>query len=257
MIPLPVGEFRIGRGAANDLALDDHMVSRHHLVLYVTTEGVEAEDAKSRNGVLVNGLALVGRVRLESGDLVAVGDQELEFIEGGRPRKTRSGAITRKEPLSRDRDAHQVQESGAQTGTIRPDDVLLADAEHSVAAGNHAQALGPFELLERRIEESLALREPLSRDFVDRYIRALLACAEALASRELVVKAFAVAQRTKTPPNAEAIEAMRRLVSGPGVDRAAFEQCVGTLRQAEGALHFEDRVRLRRFEGLEKELARE
>jgi hypothetical protein len=257
MIPLPVGEFRIGRGAANDLVLDDHMVSRSHLVLSVTTESVEAEDSKSRNGVLVNGLALVGRVRLESGDLLAVGDQELEFVESGRPRKTRSGAITRKEPLSRDRSTDQVQEAGAQTGTIRPDDVLLADAEQSVAAGNHAQALGPFELLERRIEETLALREPLSRDFVDRYIRALLSSAEALASRELVAKALAVAKRTRTPPNADAIDALRRLASGPGIDRAAFQGCVGSLRELEGTLHFEDRVRLRRFEGLDKEIARE
>jgi predicted component of type VI protein secretion system len=253
VIPLPIGEFKIGRGEANDLKLDDHMVSRRHVTIYVSEDAVEAEDVKSRNGVLVNGAALVGRMRLEAGDLLAIGDQEIEIIGSGRVR-ARTGAITRRERFAPGR---EIAEEGGQTGTIRPDDVLLADAEQSVAAGRHAAALGPFELLERRIAEALALREPLGRDFVDRYVRTLLASASALESSELVARALAVAARTKIPPSADAIESLRGLVVHPGFDRAAFTQCVDALRECESSLHFEDRVRLRRFDGRDKELARE
>ncbi len=75
--------FRIGRGKGNDIELDNHLVSRQHLILQVEENGrVNAVDLGSANGTTVNGLRLYAPTPLRSGDRLRVGGQaELVFLQ--------------------------------------------------------------------------------------------------------------------------------------------------------------------------------
>ena len=65
----------VGRGADVDLRLDDHAVSRKHLLLHLLGDHVRVEDLGSANGTRVRGREL-GRsetVDLQPGDAVEIG----------------------------------------------------------------------------------------------------------------------------------------------------------------------------------------
>lgn len=76
-LELGEGEFAVGRNASCQLSLDDPLVSRRHAVIEVHGDAVTVEDLQSRNGVLVNGRRIEGRVRLAVGDRILIGSQEL------------------------------------------------------------------------------------------------------------------------------------------------------------------------------------
>ena len=74
----------VGRGTEADLRINDPGVSRRHLELEVTPEGVEAVDLGSTNGIIVDG-SKVHRARLRDGAVVRIGNTEMTVrIEGGR-----------------------------------------------------------------------------------------------------------------------------------------------------------------------------
>ena len=79
-LELSEGQFAVGRNASCQLSLDDPLVSRRHAILYVSREGVLVEDLGSRNGVLVNGQRIEGRVDLRAGDKILIGAQELTLL---------------------------------------------------------------------------------------------------------------------------------------------------------------------------------
>jgi DNA-binding CsgD family transcriptional regulator len=68
--------FIVGRGHDVDLPLNDDSVSRRHAAFRIENDQPFVEDLRSRNGTLVNGRPIVGRVRLALGDRIAVGAQE-------------------------------------------------------------------------------------------------------------------------------------------------------------------------------------
>jgi nitrite reductase (NADH) large subunit len=74
--------LQVGRDC-DGLNLSDQSVSRRHLRLVPSPIALSLVDLGSRNGTLVNGSAVTGRVTLEPGDLVRLGDAEIVFI--GRP----------------------------------------------------------------------------------------------------------------------------------------------------------------------------
>ena len=76
-LELSPGTFSIGRSAECQLSLDDPLVSRRHALLRVFENEVTVEDAGSRNGVVVNGTKIEGAVRLNDGDRVTIGAQEM------------------------------------------------------------------------------------------------------------------------------------------------------------------------------------
>ena len=85
------GTFVIGRSADCQLSLDDPLVSRKHALLLVGDDEVFVEDAGSRNGVLVNGARINGRHRLDEGDRVTIGAQDMTLSVAGdvdQPKKT-------------------------------------------------------------------------------------------------------------------------------------------------------------------------
>jgi predicted component of type VI protein secretion system len=81
-LELSEGQFAVGRNATCQLSLDDPLVSRRHALLTVTADGVTIEDLQSRNGVLVNGKRISGRVDIQVGDRILIGAQELTLLQG-------------------------------------------------------------------------------------------------------------------------------------------------------------------------------
>jgi transcriptional regulator with GAF, ATPase, and Fis domain len=79
-IPLPDGEATLGRDPTNAVAVVDPSVSRKHCLLRREEDGrFQIKDLDSRNGTLVNGLA-VKEQWLRHGDEIATGDSTFLFL---------------------------------------------------------------------------------------------------------------------------------------------------------------------------------
>lgn len=79
-IPLPDGEATLGRDPTNAVAVADASVSRKHCMLRQEEDGrFQIKDLDSRNGTLVNGLA-VKEQWLRHGDEIATGDSVFLFL---------------------------------------------------------------------------------------------------------------------------------------------------------------------------------
>jgi len=82
------GEFVVGRGADCQLALDDGLVSRRHAAFTIAGDEIFVEDLGSRNGVRVNGERIVGRTRLNDGDRIRIGNQDMAVLRVQRVQAT-------------------------------------------------------------------------------------------------------------------------------------------------------------------------
>jgi len=78
-IPLPEGEATIGRDPTSAVAVIDPSVSRKHCVLRPEDGRFQIKDLDSRNGTLVNGVA-VKEHWLRHGDEIATGDSVFLFL---------------------------------------------------------------------------------------------------------------------------------------------------------------------------------
>ncbi len=76
-LEVPMGQFLIGRTPECQLSLDDPLVSRRHAILEIQPDGVYVQDLGSRNGVFVNGERAEVRTRLNEGDTIRIGTQDL------------------------------------------------------------------------------------------------------------------------------------------------------------------------------------
>ena len=72
---------RVGRADENDLTLDDVRVSRRHAELSASDGGFDIRDLGSSNGTFVNGHRVTS-ARLADGDLIGIGGQTLQLIDG-------------------------------------------------------------------------------------------------------------------------------------------------------------------------------
>ena len=79
-IPLPEGEVTLGREASNGVPVVDPSVSRKHCLLRREEDGrFQIRDLESRNGTVVNGLAVKDQW-LRHGDEIAIGDSVFLFL---------------------------------------------------------------------------------------------------------------------------------------------------------------------------------
>ena len=69
----------IGRAPTNRIVLDDEVCSRSHCEIFYSDGGWYIRDLGSRNGTLVQGLAISQDHRLQEGDMVEIGDSEAIF----------------------------------------------------------------------------------------------------------------------------------------------------------------------------------
>lgn len=83
-LAMAVGTFLIGRGADCQLALDDVLVSRRHAAIQVADDdSAVLEDLGSRNGVFLNGVRVEKSAKLQDGDLIRIGSQDICFYHVG------------------------------------------------------------------------------------------------------------------------------------------------------------------------------
>lgn len=78
-VPITKPTIRIGRRAHNDIALDDLTVSGEHALITLVDGERLIRDLDSRNGTVVNGLAIQSR-RLEHADLIEIGIYRLRYL---------------------------------------------------------------------------------------------------------------------------------------------------------------------------------
>jgi pSer/pThr/pTyr-binding forkhead associated (FHA) protein len=70
----------VGRGAPNDIRLDDdEFASAHHARVEPRRDGVWVEDIGSTNGTFVNGTRLGRPQKLAPGDIVRFGETDLRY----------------------------------------------------------------------------------------------------------------------------------------------------------------------------------
>jgi pSer/pThr/pTyr-binding forkhead associated (FHA) protein len=70
----------LGRGAPNDIRLDDdEFASSHHARIEPRRDGVWVEDIGSTNGTYVNGTRLGRPQKLAPGDIVRIGETDLRY----------------------------------------------------------------------------------------------------------------------------------------------------------------------------------
>jgi DNA-binding CsgD family transcriptional regulator len=95
VVPLQMGRLSIGRGAANDIPLDDPQASRLHAVLEDVRGRWVVRDEGSTNGTYLNGRRVLGETPVYPGDEIRVGETRLIFHSsdlGGRdPSTMRAG----------------------------------------------------------------------------------------------------------------------------------------------------------------------
>jgi DNA-binding winged helix-turn-helix (wHTH) protein len=75
--PLAAGEYVIGRSPEASIPIYMRSISRRHARIVVDGQAAWIEDLGSKNGTLVNGRAVQGRVPLSPGDQVRLGDETL------------------------------------------------------------------------------------------------------------------------------------------------------------------------------------
>ncbi|WP_287034598.1 FHA domain-containing protein [Mycobacterium sp.] len=93
--PKSTGVISIGRANDNDIVVSDVLASRQHATLRTTPLGTEIQD-RSVNGTFVNGTR-VGSAILSQGDVVTIGNVDLQFSDGTLvprdERATRTGGL--------------------------------------------------------------------------------------------------------------------------------------------------------------------
>jgi len=68
-----LGRMVIGRTTAADICLDDDLLSATHMALEVAEGAVWVEDLGSRNGTVIDGKRVTGRIRVRPGSTLAAG----------------------------------------------------------------------------------------------------------------------------------------------------------------------------------------
>ena len=81
-IPLAGTETTIGRGADNDVVVDDEGVSRQHAAITFVGGEYQISDVGSAGGTLLDGAAAEISTTLESGATVRLGKTDLLFMQG-------------------------------------------------------------------------------------------------------------------------------------------------------------------------------
>lgn len=79
--PLREGETTLGRSPYCSIVIESLEASREHATIRLHSREVVLTDLDSRNGTLLNGQPVVHPTRLNPGDRIEVGSQEVELVE--------------------------------------------------------------------------------------------------------------------------------------------------------------------------------
>jgi hypothetical protein len=231
---LTPGRFLIGRSSSCQLSVDDPLVSRNHASLTVTDEGVSVEDLGSRNGVRVNGQRVEGSQRLEHGDRVTIGSQEMVFLK---QRTHRAETLAQPAPTQR---VHAF-------GVLGP----LAEKAIAMGRGDEAErVLGAH--LEHVLEDARAGHDP-GEETAARAVAYAAKLAATTHKGRWVNFIFELYALSKRLPPADVVDelyaVMRKL---DGVDVAAIRDYLAKIRGDAPKMGPAERFLLSRVEGLER-----
>lgn len=150
--PIRRGETMIGRSPYCSIVVSNGLTSRRHCVIRLDPDGLAVVDLGSTNGTLVNGEPLDGERRLQGGDVVRVGTDELEVVET--------------ETMDLRARAHTRRDEAAAEETTR----------HGVPALSQPPAFedSTLDLVEGLIARSTFLDEPATLEMVKRAIESLV-----------------------------------------------------------------------------------
>ncbi len=273
-LELNEGTFAVGRNASCQLSLDDPLVSRRHALFEVTPTGVTIEDLASRNGVIVNGHRIEGKVQLAVGDRILIGSQELTLLAGRDAQQGSGGGVgkmtlpkmrvnTPSSGFSAAREAANARaaekgdvESDPEPSMVRRADqfkLLSGVAEKALAMGKAGEAERLLASALADVIESTRAGRPLPPTLVDQAAKfsAKLATATGKGGWADYVIELYQAQKRPCPPHVidELYNAMRKVTA---VDLNRLRSYVAMLRQNLPRYGPAERFLFQRLEGLER-----
>ena len=74
------GPISVGRHVHNLIVLNDQDVSRHHCIIDQAGSDFTVRDLESHNGTRINGRLLEEPTHLQDGDVIAIGQTMMKFI---------------------------------------------------------------------------------------------------------------------------------------------------------------------------------
>lgn len=223
---LAPGSHVIGRSEEVEIVLKSSRASRRHAKLEVREDGATIEDLNSANGTYVNGVQVDGRLRLQSGDFIVIGDLGLEILfqplDEASPSALPPTAAAPKRP--------EGVPDHPSTTRVNAADVLEAVADRAIASGMPEQAERVMErflshtlddvragkritdeVRERALKYSLLIGVELrAKRWVDYEFELLTALRMPLTPERAKTLADAIARQRPTPDALAAYEEMLR-----------------------------------------------
>jgi two-component system NtrC family sensor kinase len=151
---LPTGEPQLIGRSGEALPITDNTVSRRHSELTPDGDVWFLRDLHSQNGTIVNGVAILDRIRLEEGDEIRVGATVLLFGEPGESNKKPSVLITDDFELETEVEARIISPSDSYIGADASDDPDAAEA-----AVDHLRVIYTLTAITARIVNNRELLE--------------------------------------------------------------------------------------------------
>jgi DNA-binding NtrC family response regulator len=136
VLPLADGAaLGFGRHEESEVVLDHDAVSRRHAVVRCRGEVVEVEDLGSKNGTLVNGVAVAGTRRVTAGDVIGVGPATIVVATASTARRVRQVATVAELDDRLEAEVDRAQRYHRALGLVMlhvagPPDAITACAEH-------------------------------------------------------------------------------------------------------------------------------
>lgn len=143
----------IGR-SSEALPITDNTVSRRHSELTPDGDTWYLSDLKSQNGTIVNGVAIINRIRLEEGDEIRVGATVLLFGDANQTHKQPSVLITDDLDIETEVEARITTPSDSFIGPEHGE-----DTDHPEAAVDHLRVIYTLTAITARIMNNRELLE--------------------------------------------------------------------------------------------------
>ncbi len=260
-LELIAGHFVIGRSTDCQLSVDDPLVSRRHARLVVTRDDVFLEDLGSRNGVLLDGKRVEGRVKLQHGARITVGTQELTLLESTTAERSVTGPASSSlqtfngSLTATDMAALQPDSSPAVSPSRKGDALRLLSevADKALSLGKAEEAERILASVLKQVLDGAATGSDVGSEVAERAARyaARLAAATAKGSWcDYVFDLYDSQRRVLPAPVVDDLYTVLRKVQGPSI--TSLRRYVATLKAGLDALGPNERFVLQRIEGLEK-----
>jgi hypothetical protein len=189
---------QIGRLPANDLVINDPMVSKHHALVYMDGDALHVRDLGSRNGTLLNGERLQGSATVEPGDQIRLGPEIVLVVRAEEVAESQlvapaylledlaSGVCV---PIGSDRFPIRAAEEGGEPATL----LMFENGEVWVGHGTEDHPLEidePFEVAGRKLclRQGDALAGATASPVTDRYPYTLVATLDGATGPEATLR---------------------------------------------------------------------